>query len=49
VETGLNWLRRGSRNDCCKHGTGNEPVAFTEVANSECPAGKLLDSRELSS
>lgn len=37
VETGFNWLRRGSSNGYCKHGNGNgnEPMASTEVGNSE--------------
>jgi hypothetical protein len=49
VETGLNWLRRGSNNGCCKHGNGNEHRASTKVGNSEWPAEKLLDSQKPSS
>jgi hypothetical protein len=46
VETGFNWLRRGSRNRC-RH--GNEPMASAEVGNSEWPAEKLQDSQKPSS
>lgn len=51
METGFNWLRRGSSNGYCKHGNGNgnEPMASTEVGNSEWPAEKLLDSQKPSS
>jgi hypothetical protein len=49
VETGFDWLRKGSSNGCFKHGNGNEPMASAEVGNSEWPAEKLLDSQKLSS
>jgi hypothetical protein len=49
VESGFNWVRRGSSDGCCKHGNGNEPMASTEVGNSEWPAEKLLGSQKSSS
>lgn len=49
METGFDWLRKGSSNGCFKHGNGNEPMASAEVGNSEWPAEKLLDSQKLSS
>jgi len=49
VETGFDWLRRGSSNGCCKHGNCNELIASAEVGNSGWPAEKLLDSQKPSS